>query len=167
MRALATLLTEPRHATAKTYLVQVEGNPQPAQLRGLCDGVVLKDGPTLAAQARVLDAPPNWLWPRDPPVRYRESVPDGWIELTIREGRNRQVRRMTAAVGLPTLRLVRIAIGEFSPSAVATPGATASAGFTCRRDVEETRRHGERTGIADRPAAGNRAATGRPPADRV
>jgi len=109
--ALAARLTDPRHATAKTYLVQVEGAPDAAQLDALRAGVVLNDGPTLPAQARALDAPPAWLWPRDPPVRYRKTVPDAWIELTIREGRNRQVRRMTAAVGLPTLRLVRIAIG--------------------------------------------------------
>ncbi|HEY2344837.1 MAG TPA: pseudouridine synthase [Xanthomonadaceae bacterium] len=109
--ALATRLTEPRHATAKTYLVQVEGAPAAEQLEALRKGVALKDGPTRPAQSRALDGPPSWLWPRDPPVRFRKTVPDAWIELTIREGRNRQVRRMTAAVGLPTLRLVRIAIG--------------------------------------------------------
>jgi len=111
--ALATRLTDPRHATAKTYLAQVEGSPVQAQIDALRAGVMLNDGPTLPAQARVLDAPPAWLWPRDPPVRYRKTVPDAWIELVIREGRNRQVRRMTAAIGLPTLRLIRVAIGDF------------------------------------------------------
>ena len=110
--ALAARLTDPRHATAKTYFVQVEGLPTSAQRDALCGGVVLNDGPTLPAQAHTLGAPPAWLWPRDPPVRYRKTVPDAWLELVIREGRNRQVRRMTAAVGLPTLRLVRVAIGD-------------------------------------------------------
>ena len=109
--ALAHRLTDPRHKQAKTYRVQVEGAPSQAQLRALAEGVVLNDGPTLPAQARLLELPPV-LWSRDPPVRFRKQVPDAWIELTIREGRNRQVRRMTAAVGLPTLRLVRVAIGE-------------------------------------------------------
>ncbi len=110
--ALAHRLTDPRHKQDKTYLVQVEGVPDDAALARLRDGVDLTDGPTLPARARALAAAPEWLWPRDPPVRFRKNVPDSWIELTIREGRNRQVRRMTAAVGLPTLRLVRIAVGE-------------------------------------------------------
>lgn len=112
--ALTARLADPRNATAKTYLAQVEGIPEPAQLAALRRGVLLNDGPTFPAQVRPLDAPPVWLWPRDPPVRFRRTVPDTWIELTISEGRNRQVRRMTAAVGLPTLRLVRIAIGDFT-----------------------------------------------------
>ena len=106
---LAHRLTDPRHKQPKTYWVQVEGNPSDAQLQALCDGVVLNDGPTLPAQVQRIDTPA--LWPRDPPVRFRKSVPDTWLALTITEGRNRQVRRMTAAVGLPTLRLVRAAIG--------------------------------------------------------
>jgi len=108
--ALAHRLTDPRHKQAKTYLVQVEGEPSAQQLRQLSEGVDLNDGPTLPAQARAVEAP-QWLWPRDPPVRFRKTVPDGWLELSLREGRNRQVRRMTAAVGLPTLRLIRVAIG--------------------------------------------------------
>jgi len=120
---LAQRLTDPQHKTAKTYLVQVEGEPGDAQLQRLRRGVVLNDGPTLLAEAKRLPAQPEWLWPRDPPVRFRKSVPDAWLELTIREGRNRQVRRMTAAVGLPTLRLVRVRIGEYVLDGLA-PGAT-------------------------------------------
>lgn len=108
--ALAHLLTDPRHKQPKTYWVQVEGDPLPAQLQALQRGVMLGDGPTLPAQVAQIEEPA--LWPRIPPVRVRKTVPDAWIELTIREGRNRQVRRMTAAVGLPTLRLVRTAIGD-------------------------------------------------------
>ena len=117
--ALAHRLTDPRHKQPKTYWVQVEGDPADAQLQALREGVILNDGPTLPAQARRIDAPT--LWPRDPPVRFRKTVPDAWIELTIQEGRNRQVRRMTAAVGLPTLRLVRVAIGTHRLEAL-TPG---------------------------------------------
>ncbi len=107
--SLAHQLTDPRHKQPKTYWVQVEGQPQPAQLDALSRGVALNDGPTLPAEASLLDAPA--LWPRDPPVRVRKTVPDAWLQLTLLEGRNRQVRRMTAAVGLPTLRLIRVAIG--------------------------------------------------------
>ncbi len=109
--ALAHRITDPRHRLRKTYLVQVEGTPTDAQLQALREGVDLNDGPARPALARLLDTPPT-LWPRDPPVRFRKSVPDAWLELGISEGRNRQVRRMTAAVGLPTLRLVRTAIGS-------------------------------------------------------
>ena len=109
---LAHRLTDPRHKQPKTYWVQVEGEPCEDSLRILGEGVTLNDGPTRPAQARRLHPAPV-LWPRDPPVRYRKTVPDAWLELVIREGRNRQVRRMTAAVGLPTLRLVRVAIGDY------------------------------------------------------
>lgn len=116
---LAHRITDPRHKQPKTYLVQVEGAPSPEQLARLRAGVELNDGPTLPADAALVDPPA--LWPRDPPVRYRRSVPDAWLRLAIREGRNRQVRRMTAAVGLPTLRLVRVAVGDWSLGALA-PG---------------------------------------------
>jgi len=106
---LAHTLTDPRHKQPKTYWVQVEGEPGDAQLDALRRGVVLNDGPTRPAKAGRIDTPA--LWPRDPPVRFRKTVPDAWLEIVIGEGRNRQVRRMTAAVGLPTLRLVRVAIG--------------------------------------------------------
>ena len=118
---LANRITDPRHKLPKTYRVQVEGTPSPDQLQALRDGVTLNDGPTRPAQATLLDPPPV-LWPRDPPVRFRKTVPDAWLELTIHEGRNRQVRRMTAAVGLPTLRLVRVAIGDWSLETL-QPGA--------------------------------------------
>lgn len=98
--------------TPKTYLVQVEGAPDEAALDKLRRGVTLKDGPTRPAKAKAI-APPD-LWPRDPPVRARKTVPDHWLELTITEGRNRQVRRMTASVGLPCLRLVRVQIGAWA-----------------------------------------------------
>src|SRR3990167_588523 len=109
--ALQARIADPRHKLAKTYWVQVEGTPTEAQLRQLREGVLLKDGPTLPAHARELEPPA--LWERDPPVRFRQSIPTAWLELVIREGRNRQVRRMTAAVGLPTLRLVRMRIGPW------------------------------------------------------
>ena len=116
---LAHRLTDPRHKLEKTYWVQVEGEPTDAQLAALRDGVVLNDGLTLPARAQCIE-PPN-LWSREPPVRFRKSVPDAWIELAIGEGRNRQVRRMTAAVGLPTLRLVRAAVGAHALAGL-TPG---------------------------------------------
>jgi 23S rRNA pseudouridine2457 synthase len=117
---LAHRLTDPRHKQAKTYQVQVEGIPSRAQLDALRDGVVLKDGPTRPALARQIDPPA--LWPRQPPIRERRHIPTTWLELTIHEGRNRQVRRMTAAVGLPTLRLVRVAIGRWQLGSL-EPGA--------------------------------------------
>lgn len=107
---LAHRLTDPRHKQPKTYWVQVEGEPGADQLAALRTGVDLPDGRTRPALAEEIREPS--LWPRDPPVRFRKTVPDRWLELTIREGRNRQVRRMTAAVGLPTLRLVRVAVGS-------------------------------------------------------
>ena len=110
---LQARIADPRHKLAKTYWVQVEGTPEAAQLQQLQRGALLNDGLTLPAEARLL-APPTELWPRHPPVRFRQSIPTHWLELVIREGRNRQVRRMTAAVGLPTLRLVRVRIGPWA-----------------------------------------------------
>ena len=108
---LQHLITHPRHKQWKTYWAQVEGLADEGALQRLRDGVLLNDGPTRPARVRRMGAPA--LWPRDPPVRYRKTVPDSWLEIAIREGRNRQVRRMTAAVGLPTLRLVRVAVGPW------------------------------------------------------
>lgn len=109
---LAHRLTDPRHKQPKTYWVQVEGEPGDPQLESLRHGIELNDGPALPARTKRIDAPT--LWPRDPPVRFRKTVSDAWLELTIHEGRNRQVRRMTAAVGLPTLRLVRVRVGDIA-----------------------------------------------------
>lgn len=109
----------------KVYWVQVDGEVSDPALEALRRSVVLKDGPTKPARARRLDAPA--LWPRTPPIRFRKSVPTSWVELAIREGRNRQVRRMTAHVGLPTLRLVRVAVGEFTLGAL-QPGESSRIG---------------------------------------
>ena len=123
--ALQARISSPKHKMSKTYLAQVEGEPDTASLKRLAAGVELNDGMTRPATVRRIDPPV--LWDRDPPVRYRKSVPDSWIELTITEGRNRQVRRMTAAIGYPTLRLVRWRIGEWGIGDL-VPGAWRAAG---------------------------------------
>ena len=116
---LQAKISNPKFRSPKTYLAQVEGDPSGDQLDQLRQGVTLKDGPTRPAQVDQIDAPD--LWPRDPPIRFRKSVPDAWLRITITEGRNRQVRRMTAHVGLPCLRLVRWSVGEWSLDGLA-PG---------------------------------------------
>jgi len=116
---LQARVSHPSAKLPKTYLVQVEGEPAGEALARLRDGVQLNDGRTLPAQAQRVDAP-GWLWERDPPIRFRKSVPTAWLALTLHEGRNRQVRRMTAAVGHPTLRLVRWRIGSWSVEGIAS-----------------------------------------------
>jgi 23S rRNA pseudouridine2457 synthase len=118
--ALQAAIADPRHKMAKSYWVQVEGEPSARSLQALERGVELRDGITLPARARAIGEPPG-LWPRDPPIRFRRHIPTAWIELEVTEGRNRQVRRMTAAVGLPTLRLVRHRIGAWTVEGLA-PG---------------------------------------------
>ncbi|EPX79254.1 pseudouridine synthase [Litoreibacter arenae] len=116
---LQARIAHPKFKVAKTYLAQVEGVPDGAALAALRDGAVLKDGKTRPAKAELV-AEPDWLWPRDPPVRVRQTVPDRWLRLTITEGRNRQVRRMCAAVGHPCLRLIRVAVGDWTLDGIDT-----------------------------------------------
>ena len=116
---LQARISDPRFKMPKTYLVQVEGDPGEEDLEPLRKGVRLKDGMTLPAEVARIEDPGLWL--RDPPIRERKSIPDNWLKITIREGRNRQVRRMTAAIGFPTLRLVRWSIGDWTVAGIA-PG---------------------------------------------
>jgi 23S rRNA pseudouridine2457 synthase len=139
---LQARISQPKSKILKIYRAQVEGEPSSEQLAALERGVTLKDGRARAEFARVIDEPAD-LWPRDPPVRYRKSVPDRWLEIGLTEGRNRQVRRMTAAVGLPTLRLIRFAIGSYTLDGLA-PGEwrevpTAEAWRALRRSASEDR----------------------------
>jgi 23S rRNA pseudouridine2457 synthase len=130
--ALQTRLADPRWKVSKVYFVQVEGEVQDDALARLRRGVVLNDGPTLPAEVEQVSEP-DWLWPRDPPVRFRKLIATNWLRLTIREGRNRQVRRMTAAIGLPTLRLIRWAVGPWTL-------ANLAAGESRRAPVAEVER---------------------------
>lgn len=106
-------ISAPEHKLVKTYFVQVEGTPDPAALQRLARGVDLRDFVTRPAHVEAIDEP-AWLWPRHPPVRFRKNIPTTWLKVAIREGKNRQIRRMTAAVGFPTLRLLRHAIGDWT-----------------------------------------------------
>ncbi len=115
---LQARIADPRFGKEKEYWVQVEGAPGAADLERLRTGVTLKDGPTRPAQVEIIDAPT--LWPRDPPIRFRKEIPTTWLRLIISEGRNRQVRRMTAHIGFPTLRLVRWRIGEWTLEGIPT-----------------------------------------------
>ncbi|AKU13466.1 pseudouridine synthase [Azoarcus sp. CIB] len=119
--ALQHRIADPRHKLPKTYVVQVEGVPDEDALARLRGGLDLGDFVTRPCEARPIPEP-DWLWPRDPPVRFRKSVPTSWLEIVLREGKNRQVRRMTAKAGFPTLRLIRVTIGEWSLAGLA-PGA--------------------------------------------
>jgi 23S rRNA pseudouridine2457 synthase len=160
--ALQARISHPRHKMDKTYWVQVEGTPSAEALQQLRDGVLLNDGPTLPAQVAQIDEPAG-LWPRDPPIRERQHIPTAWLALTIREGRNRQVRRMTAAVGLPTLRLIRAAIGPYTLDGLA-PGAfdTADASAATAAAAAPARRLAAKA--ASRAAAPRApGARGRPP----
>ncbi len=115
---LQNKIADPKFKTSKTYWVQVEGEPSEADLQKLRDGVKLKDGMTKPAEVKAIDEPAG-LWDRTPPVRFRKSVPDSWVSITISEGRNRQVRRMTAAIGYPTLRLIRYRVGNWTIDGIA------------------------------------------------
>lgn len=163
--ALQAWLSQPRHRQWKTYWAQVEGLPEEEALEALRRGLELPDGPTLPARVRRLEPPA--LWPRDPPIRVRRHIPDSWLELAIREGRNRQVRRMTAAVGHPTLRLVRVGVGPFTLEGLA-PGQWREAqpppdwlsARAAPRSASRARGPA-RSSAAGRPATG-RPARGRP-----
>lgn len=162
---LQARIADPRWKLPKTYWVQVEGDITEQALQALREGVELKDGRTLPADARRLEVPD--LWERHPPVRFRASIPTSWIELVIREGRNRQVRRMTAALGYPTLRLVRVAIGPWRIDGLA-PGEWRETDVPDEAGSGAAAKSGQRprpqsTGSSDRPGA---SASGKQPPGR-
>ena len=138
---LQARISQPRFKMPKLYRAQVEGEPTASQLRRLERGVRLKDGPARAESARLIDEPAN-LWPRDPPIRYRKNVPDRWIEIVLTEGRNRQVRRMTAAVGLPTLRLIRYSVGPWGLGELPPGQSRQISNERAWRELREYRRQG-------------------------
>jgi len=133
---LINLISHPNYKLPKTYLVQVEGTITSEAISLLKKGIVLKDGLTKPAEAKIVEEP-SWLWERTPPVRFRANIPTSWIELTIREGRNRQVRRMTAAVGFPTLRLIRTQIGPWSLDTIANGSWKEVVMFNSQTDAEQ------------------------------
>jgi 23S rRNA pseudouridine2457 synthase len=146
---LQAQLSDPRWKVAKTYLVQVEGIPAADALLRLRDGVRLNDGITLPATVEIVTEP-TWVWPRDPPIRFRKLIPTTWLRLSIREGRNRQVRRMTAAVGCPTLRLIRWSVGQLTLQGLA-PGESRDASEAEMRQFKiEPAVHGPRSAARKR-----------------
>ena len=150
---LQARISSPRFHLAKTYLVQVEGKPGGQDLQKLRQGIDLKDGPTRPAKVELIEAPS--LWPRHPPVRSRKTVSDSWLKLTIDEGRNRQVRRMTAAMGFPTLRLVRWQIGDWTVEGLAPGEWRATEVHAPARRPARPRPHGRRA-RGPRPSATGR-----------
>jgi 23S rRNA pseudouridine2457 synthase len=158
---LQAKLSDPRHGAWKTYWAQVEGQPDEATLERLRRGVTLNDGPTRPTRARRLLPAPE-LWPRDPPIRVRKQIPDSWLELQLQEGRNRQVRRMTAAVGHPTLRLVRISVGPFSLDGL-QPGEWREVGIPPEwLSGREAPRSASRARAPARSSGAGRPASGKP-----
>ncbi|MGJ3257029.1 MAG: pseudouridine synthase [Alcanivorax sp.] len=151
--ALQARISDPRFHLPKTYLVQVEGKPGEQELQKLRQGITLKDGPCRPARVEAIQAPD--LWPRHPPVRTRKTVADSWLKLTIDEGRNRQVRRMTAAIGYPTLRLVRWQIGDWDLSGLAT-GEWRSMAIHAPKAPATKRRRPRRPARGPRPKASGR-----------
>lgn len=136
-------LADPRHKMPKVYLAQVEGTPTPEALQRLCGGLDLGDFVTLPCRAGLV-AEPDWLWPRDPPIRVRLSIPTAWLRIELREGKNRQVRRMTAKVGFPTLRLIRVSIGPWQldglqPGQMRVTAVPAASGSPERMPARRTR----------------------------
>ena len=150
--ALQHRIADPRHKMPKTYLVQVEGEPDETALAALRRGVDLGDFITRPCDVQQVAAP-DWLWPREPPVRFRKTVPTAWLEIVLREGRNRQARRMTAKVGLPTLRLVRLAVGPWALDGLA-PGQWREAAVPAAMHAGAAPADGSRPARGRRPVGG-------------